>query len=178
MRSSRSSPSRRRGRRRLPLCGGQRRSSEGEAADGRRGLVVEIGMAEAGSLTGQRGATVAALTVYWDRPFFLFACAICWHRCFLLHRCHEFQKNAHGIRMFLLHGIRKFDQFRFDTAHKTISEQCICCIFCCSSLCVCQKMRWIFKAVVAQRYSVPRPCVGTVANISDGRDSHKAMPCT
>ena len=82
--------------------------------------------------------------------FFFFACAICWHRCFLLHRCHECQKNAHGIRIFLLHGIRKFHQFGIDTHHKTISEQGICCILCCRSLCVSQKMR-LSLAVVAQR---------------------------
>ena len=68
----------------------------------------------------------------------------------------------------------------FDSTQPTrqLANNVFAAFFCCSSLCVCQKMRWIFKAVVVQSCSVPRPCMGTVANISDGRDSHKAMPCT
>ena len=72
---------------------------------------------------------------------------------FFLHRCHEFQKERSWHPHFFASWHSKVHQFSIDTPHKTISEQGICCIFCCSSLCVCQKMRWIFKAVVAQRYS-------------------------
>ena len=83
--------------------------------------------------------------------FFLFACPIYWHRCFLVHRCHEFQKDGHVIRIFCFMAFESLISFDSTQPTRQLANNVFAAFFCCSSLCVCQKMRWIFKAVVAQR---------------------------